>query len=346
MMFYNIIAALTMLFSTFSSYSSQITAAKFKTQKASPKAPEEIAPSIPTTERMSPYFPRTKLQFPEDSRLLIVKKCNEIRENKPEIKHSNIPAQCDFLRKQRAILEDENTIAFLTKENAELRRNNLEIEAQSTELAKKIKEKTESETAKNNTKKTQEIFELQRQKAELEKAILIKKTEQEKKIEELKRKKIATAKKGPDSSAPITIKDCRFALKTLMEQHRTKEQSDLFHKLWIICTDINHQKLKSNSDVGPCLNRKNHVLLGTVNYNFRYIYYPCTRKISILRAAFSQLLTDTDKFMEKEKICSNACTYYKSKKPEFESISEDSSTDCSSHSSEMDTSSDHDLMPD
>lgn len=131
-----------------------------------------------------------------------------------------------------------------------------------------------------------------------------------------------------------------------MQEHKSKEQSDLFHKLWIICTDINYQKLSNNYDAGPYLNRKNHVLFGTVNSNFRYIYYPCTRKISILREAFSQLLTDIGKFMEKEKICSNTCAYYKSKNPELESISEDSSTDYSSHSSDMDTSSDHELMSD
>lgn len=170
--------------------------------------------------------------------------------------------------------------------------------------------------------------------------------ELEKKLQEMSPKKIVPAeqtkkikpiatRQQPNSSAPITPKDSRFAIKTLMQQHKSKEQWDLFDKLIEICNDINHRRLEKDIVTGPYLQRKHHVLFGTINHNFRYIYYPCTRKISIHRTPFNELLANISKFMEKEKTCSNACrTYYES---------EESSRDHSSHSSDMDTSSDHDI---
>jgi hypothetical protein len=350
-MFYNAIFALTILFPVFSCFcmDNALTRPASKIT-GEHQAPEKMVFSLSIPKDTDQYFvPKVeKLKMPENSRALIINMCKELKREKSAVVMNSNSVDSDHVLK--------NEIVSLTQENNNLKKECLEIKEGNTELSKKIEQERKN-IAKNDTEISQEIFELQRQKSVLEKALLIKKIEQEIQAQESNKKKIApahqtkaikpiTTRQQPNSSAPITIKDYRFAVKTLMEQHKSKEQSDLFYKLIDICTDISHNRLKNNPDAGPYLNCKNHVLLGTVNYNFRYIYYPCTRKISILRATFSQLLTDTNKFMEEEKICSNACSCYKSKKLKFESISEDSSTDCSSHSSDIDTSSDHDLMPD
>lgn len=311
-MFYNIIFALAMIFPVFSCYTMDQALINPAPKPSSEKqGSETIVFPLPIPKEVDRYFvPKVeKLKIPERSRTLIVEMCNR------ETLSKKVDAQ--------------------KKENTEI--------------------------AKNNTKKSPEIFELRRQKAELEKTIAIKKIEHEKKIQELNQKKIAAeqaktnklviVKQKSNSSAPLTMKDYRFALKTLMEQHRSKEPWDLFDKLINICTDINHGKLNNNMITGPYFNRKNHVLFEEITPNFRYIYYPCTRKITILRKSFNELLADINKFIDQEKICSNNCTHYKSKKPvlkrtpepKFESISEDSQSDYSSHSSDMDTSSDHEI---
>lgn len=309
-MFYTAITATIMLFCNFSCYCMDTKRPEPKKYHLKPvdeeNASEIIIFPTPLTKELkevSHYFaPRTKkLQIPAKSRALIIQKCNEIKQSKAATKN-NIALK---------ILDHD--IAAMTQENAELRQKHLELEAQKAELAKKIEEE-------------------HKRQDEIRKRIVQARAE----AAQTKAAKPTPAHHKPyQKNTPVTLTEHRSAIKILMSTYKSRELRFLFNELSDVCYQLNHDHMEDNMQTGPCLNLIHHVLLGTVNLKYRYIYYPCTRKIAIHKEHFHELLNNISSFIKKEVTCGDDCTYYIPKYNPSSSSSEDNSIQHSLHSSDM-----------
>jgi hypothetical protein len=256
------------------------------------------------------------------------------------------PAIC-FANLSNIFNEPQSTLYSLAQEN-KLKQEHLLIDAQNAELEKEIAH-IEQEIEQQN------ILLEKKQRAKLGAKLEEKRIDEKIKnllqmqLSQKKENTVASQKSSTANEAnPVSLKEHRLALSALIKTHKidprnTHSQRILIDTLYDISTNLYKKPSKNNADYGPYFDLVNHVLFGQINSKFTYIYSPCQDKISIHKANFTEVLQNITLHIKQEMVCSKDCQYYAPKKNLNGSSSEEDTTSNSSHSSDMDTSSDGQL---
>lgn len=318
MKIHNALSLLTILFSHFSSYNMDMIPdcrplPKKYFLKTDDQMSEPVGFAIEIPQEISHYF------VPREEKLKMT----------PEAF-----TRITTISKEEKRKKDE--LALRSQENIQLKQKKLELDIQNAELEKKIAQ------VERELQQRKEYLEKKRQ-AELKEKEIDDKIFQMLQMQLSQKDKKITAEIAASQKSktllPITFKDRRFALCTLMKIHEVDSQNDLFDDLYDICDGLSDDLSENNFLEGPYFDAVNHVLFGTIDNKYTYTYYPCTGKISIHRASFAELFKNITSYLKEGIVCSKDCTYYHSKK----NLSCQDAKSHSSHSSDMDTSSDGEL---